>query len=54
MKSLTLWRHTVHFKMTEWLQSKLSERFHSIMKEPQTPACGYQFRIGKNIKNTLT
>ncbi len=28
------------FKMTEWLQSKWSERFHSIMKEPQTTACG--------------
>jgi hypothetical protein len=27
-------------EMIEWLQSKLSERFHSIMKKPQTTACG--------------
>ena len=26
--------------MTERLQSKSSERFHSIVKEPQTTACG--------------
>lgn len=34
--------------MTEWLQSKWSERFHSIMKEPQTTACGNNIRMGKN------
>lgn len=33
--------------MTEWLQSKWSERFHSIMKEPQTSACGNNIRMGK-------
>jgi hypothetical protein len=34
-------------RMTEWLQSKLSEQLHSIMKEPQTTACGHYFRMGK-------
>jgi hypothetical protein len=34
--------------MTEWLQSKLSEQLHSIMKEPQMTACGHFFRMGKN------
>lgn len=33
-------------RMTAWLRSKLSERFHSIIKEPQTSACGHQFRMG--------
>jgi hypothetical protein len=28
--------------VTEWLHSKSSERFHLIMKEPQTTACGYK------------
>ena len=26
---------------------ELSERFHSIKKEPQTSTCGHQFRMGK-------
>jgi hypothetical protein len=34
-------------RMTEWLQSKLSEQLHSIMKEPQTTACGHYFTMGK-------
>ena len=29
-------------------KKKLSERFHYIEKEPQTMACGHQFRMGKN------
>jgi hypothetical protein len=38
--------------MTEWLQSKLSEQLHSIMKEPQTTACGHYF-IEVNLEESF-
>jgi hypothetical protein len=40
-------------RMTEWLQSKLSEQLPSIMKESQTTACGHYFRMGKFRVNDI-